>query len=145
MSKNIGELTELKFYLEAFELGFIASKPFGDNAKYDFIIDSDGILSRVQVKSTNIKDERIRGDAYRINSSYGATRKNGYTKKEIDFLAAYIIPENTWYIIPIDKISGIKSLYFSPQKKCKKRLEIFKERWDLFKQSCLQPDFLQKI
>lgn len=132
LPKNIGELTELRFYLKAFLIGFVVSKPFGDNAKYDFIVDAKGRLSRVQVKSTNVKDKYTAGDGYRINSSYGATRKNGYTKENIDFLAVYIIPEDTWYIIPISEISGIKTIRFTPQKECKKRLEIFKNRWDLF-------------
>lgn len=38
-SKSKGELTEMRFMVEATKQGFIVSKPFGDNQRYDFVID----------------------------------------------------------------------------------------------------------
>ena len=50
--KNQGDNAELRFMLLNHELGNIVSKPFGDNAKYDLIVDTSTELQRVQVKST---------------------------------------------------------------------------------------------
>lgn len=130
--KAQGELTELRFYLKAFEQGLIVSKPFGDNQRYDFIVDCEGRLSRVQIKSVSVIDKYSRDKRYRINSSFGASRKKSYSVNEIDVLVVFIIPENTWYIIPVREISSIKTLGFRPHKKSNGKMESFKNRWDLF-------------
>jgi hypothetical protein len=131
--KGQGEIVELKFFLKSFENGLIVSKPFGDNQKYDFIVDAENRLSRVQVKSTFQKDKYSQRNTnrYRINSSFGASRKKQYTKKEIDILVVYIQPEDAWYIIPVDNVCKIKTLSFYPHLKSGK-MESFRERWDLF-------------
>ena len=51
-SKAKGELGEMIFLHKASSLGFGVAKPFGDNERYDFILDSGERLWRVQVKST---------------------------------------------------------------------------------------------
>lgn len=131
--KKQGEITELRFYLMAFEKGLIISKPFGDNQKYDFIVDAKGRLSRVQVKSVSMKDKYSRGRMrYRINASFGATHKHVYSKEIIDFLVVFVIPENTWYVVPIEAIPGIKTLAFRPDRESKGKLEIYREAWNLF-------------
>src|SRR5438477_12810869 len=52
-SKRQGELSELAFVYKAASLGFIVAKPYGDNERYDFVVDSGQRLWRVQVKSTS--------------------------------------------------------------------------------------------
>ena len=131
--KKQGEITELRFYLMAFEKGLIVSKPFGDNQKYDFIVDAKGRLSRVQVKSVSMKDKYSRGRMrYRINASFGASRKQSYSKEIIDFLVVFVIPENAWYVIPVEIISAIKTLGFRPDRNSNGKLEKYREAWNLF-------------
>lgn len=132
MSKSQGELVELKFYVKAYEQDFIVSKPFGDNAKYDFIVDSGHRINRVQVKSVGSKDMSSRADRYRVAATHGKNSKNVYTEKQIDYLAAYVIPLDVWYIIPVSElISGSLSL-FPHRETSKGYYEKFKEAWDLF-------------
>lgn len=133
MSKAQGELTELMFYTLAYRKGWIVSKPFGDNARYDFIVDATGRLSRVQVKSTSVKDHTGRHDRYTAVIAHGCKGKLRYTKNDVDLIAVYVIPENAWYIIPIAELGGsikINIRPFSPNSKGK--YERFKEAWDLF-------------
>lgn len=130
-SKSKGELTEMLFMVAATKQGFIVSKPFGDNQRYDFIIDGGEGLHRVQVKATYIKDQHAtRGDRYRINASFGASHKKSYSNKEIDILAVYIAPEEVWYIIPVREIENRKTFGFRPHLKSKGRLEKYKESWE---------------
>ena len=132
MSKTQGELTELRFYLIAYSRGWIISKPFGDNAKYDFVVDVGGKLSRIQVKSTSIMDHTNRQDRYAVLAASGNKVKKVYTKNEIDFLAMYIIPEDVWYIIPVEKLDGRMKLHFRPFDSASKgKHESFKMAWDL--------------
>ena len=132
MIKNQGELVELRFYVKAYEQGLIVSKPFGDNAKYDFIIDSGQMRNRVQVKSVGSKDTSSRANRYRIAATYGKDAKKLYTEKQIDCLAAYVIPLDVWYIIPVTElVSGSLSL-FPHREKTKGYYEKYREAWDLF-------------
>ena len=38
-----------------------------------------------------------------------------YTADEIDFLAVYIIPEDTWFIIPVRAFTPLRSLHLYPR------------------------------
>ena len=61
-SKRQGELSELAFVYKAASLGFIVAKPYGDNERYDFVVDSGQRLWRVQVKSTSY----LHSGSYRV-------------------------------------------------------------------------------
>ena len=91
-----GELAELAFLLKAASLGLSVSRPYGDSAPFDFIVLSDtGKLSRVQIKSAAALAQRR---YYIINSKLGRSRP--YDRSHIDFLVAYLVPEDSWYILP---------------------------------------------
>ena len=141
--KQQGELVELKFYLKMYEQGFIISKPFGDNAPYDFIVDSNSNfgLNRVQVKSTSRLDTAKRQNRYFLSVAHGADTKKPYTKAEIDVLVGYVIPENTWYIIPIEQCNQ-RNIALYPHREGVGKFERYKEWWAYF-QSC-PPSHLQR-
>jgi len=124
-----GELIELLFAQKATSLGFQVCKPVCDES-YDFILDSGRRLWRVQVKST----DRLRKGGYLIGACHFHSRstKQAYTAAEIDILAAYIVPEKAWYIIPIDQFTPQKWLSFYPQNRNSQgRFEPNREAWDL--------------
>jgi hypothetical protein len=126
-----GELIELLFAQKATSLGFRIFKPVCDES-YDFIIDSGRRFSRVQVKST----DRLRKGGYLIGACHFATHntKQCYTSAEIDILAAYIVPEKAWYIIPIKAFTPQQWLSFYPQnKQSQGRFEPYREAWPLLK------------
>lgn len=51
-TKDLGELSQAKIISRCLELGFSVSIPFGDNQRYDLILDcKDGTLLRVQCKT----------------------------------------------------------------------------------------------
>src|SRR5438477_7427673 len=72
----------------------MVSKPWGDSAPYDFMIEHNGRVLRVQVKSTM----RIVRGCYRCHVPYN--RGQGSPQRLMDFVAAYVIPEDLWYILP---------------------------------------------
>ena len=98
-TKNIGDVGEAIVLAETVKKGLNISKPFGDNAKYDFIIEEpDGYLSKIQVKtSTRNNGEVIRFD---ISSSYiirGEYTKLSYTKEDIDYFLLVNLENNEIY------------------------------------------------
>ena len=109
----------------AISMGFGVAKPWGDSERYDFILSSGSLLWRVQVKST----ERFAESRYRVKGG-GSTAD--YRLDEIDFLAAYIVPEELWYVVPVAAVVPRKSLRFYPNGKSNGRLEKYREAWRLF-------------
>ena len=103
------------FMVKASTQGMIVSKPYGDNQRYDFILDAAGRLLRLQVKGvfSACRGEFRRG--YPISAS--RHRRSGlatYKASEIDFLAGFVAPHNAWYIVPVQAIAGRKSIRFYP-------------------------------
>jgi PD-(D/E)XK endonuclease len=175
-TKRRGELAELVFLLIATRMGFAVSKPYGDNERYDFIVDSHrqllchpeeggcptvrdfrGVgtfgganqgqaggkngraasilcprppLWRIQVKAST----QLLNGLYRVN----AHRRSGgravpYRIGEIDFIAAYIIPEDTWYIIPLHAVRGTSLLFRRKKDRRPGLYDRYKEAWHLLR------------
>jgi hypothetical protein len=124
-AKARGEWAELRFMTRAAELSLRVTKPWGDNAPYDFAIESAGHFLRIQVKCTTCKRD----------NSYVCTicaNHVPYRPDQIDFIAAYVIPADAWYILPIAIIEGHPEIQLSPHRKNAKHAK-YKEAWHLLK------------
>jgi hypothetical protein len=124
-AKQRGEWAELRFMTRATELGFIVAKPWGDSAPFDLALAHRGRFVRVQVKCTIFH----RGNSYKCHLD-----SNGvpYRPDQIDFFAAYIIPTDTWYILPIKATHHQPDILLTPHSKNAK-YEKYKEAWHLLK------------
>jgi PD-(D/E)XK endonuclease len=93
--KERGEWVEAKFIAEALRRHYTVLKPWGDSQPFDVALCFGNRIVRVQVKSTTYRV----GTGYRcqLGTNYHARR---YTPDMLDFFAAYVIPQQTWYIIP---------------------------------------------
>ena len=167
-TKRRGEISELAFALAAARQGFGISRPYGDSERYDLILDCpkndpshlvpvipteaerkrakwrDLLLApgrprlvRVQVKSST----QLQCGLYRVNAH---RRINGravpYTLAEIDFFAAYVIPEDSWFIFPLTHILGATAVTLSPKRRRKPHINNpYREAWHLLR----QPDGLE--
>jgi hypothetical protein len=85
-AKERGEWAEARFVARAAELMFRVAKPWGDSAPYDLMVERDGLIYRVQVKSTM---RRMKGCSFPCTMPSGKRLTN--ILKEIDFVAAYVI------------------------------------------------------
>ena len=121
--KRDGEQTEAAFLNKATGLGLGVAKPWGDSERYDLIVDSGRRLWRVQVKSTRYVGER----RFSITAR-GCTA--AYTADEIDFLAAYIVPLDLWYVVPVTAFAPRKCLRFYPEGESSVgQYEKYREAW----------------
>ncbi len=126
-SKTRGEWVELRFMTSASEHGLRVSKPWGESSPYDFITEHKEKLLRVQVKSTTYS----RWHSY-ICTLRGSQNRR-YTNTQIDFVAAYIIPKNIWFIFPVEVVLKVQgSVILSPHLKVSKYGE-FQEAWHLLR------------
>jgi len=122
--KRSGEAAEAAFLAKASSLGFAVAKPWGDSERYDFVLDSGHGFLSVQVKSTQRYAER----RYRVKA---AGWKDTCTLDEIDFLAAYIVPMDLWYIVPVAAFASRKGLRFYPHSGRKSLFGQYREAWCL--------------
>jgi hypothetical protein len=126
--KARGELTEIRFLLAAALCGLIVCKPWGESQPFDFVVTLKGSrrFYRIQVKSTSHQ----RRHAYRVSVTKGGRRC--YTAREVDFVACYVVPTNTWYIIPVRLLTERKLISVYPQKSGSRGMfEPFCNRWQL--------------
>jgi len=121
--KRRGEAVEAAFLARASHLGFRVSKPWGDSDRYDFVVEGEQGFWRVQVKLTTCR----RGAAYALSLTTGGRT---YTNADIDFLVVYVVPEDLWYIIPIERVTSLRGLGLLPHSR-KSKFDRYREAWCL--------------
>jgi hypothetical protein len=125
--KRRGEWAEMIFMARAAERGIAISKPWGDTTSYDFVVGRPGRFRAVQVKCTifEIAEGLDKGWLCTVCSS-----GRPYARGSFDFLAAYVIYEDAWYIVPEDETLGKKSISLATN--CvEARYEEYREAWHL--------------
>ena len=133
--KWIGERGECAFMNAAMEHGFLVSKPFGDSARYDAIVDprgpegGRGPLWRIQVKC--VLKHRHTGYVIPAHKGKPAILCG---LEDADFLAAYVFDYKAWYIIPVRATRGWAALWLRPDGKSRGHWERYREAWELLRE-----------
>ena len=111
-TKIKGLVTELQCQTYFTNLGYNVSIPLGEDCRYDMIVDFDGILERIQVKTCHLnKNEtgiEFSTESTRINTQENLRRK--YSKEEIDYFATFY--KDKCYLIRVEECSSQKTLSF---------------------------------
>jgi hypothetical protein len=128
-TKRRGEVAEAAFLHKAASLGYSVSKPWGESDRYDFIIDTGDHCWRVQVKSAHTS--AINGYTFH---ACGNVSSRIYTSRDIDFLVGYVVPDNVWYVLPIELFLTIGAVKVFPSSKRRmSRYEKYREAWEYFR------------
>ncbi len=122
-----GELAEIQFLARAAALGLRVSKPYGDCLPYDFIVEHGGRMLRVQVKSTSYQNPGYTAYKCFVKPSPKGKR---YPAGAVDFIAAYVLPEDVWYILPFRQIASTSTVCLDPRNP-RNRYRPYREAWDL--------------
>jgi hypothetical protein len=134
--KKRGEWVELVFAVRAMELGMRLGRPCGESSGYDFTVDQGARIVRVQVKSTIFR-EGAEGYSCSLKDSKGPYKKNTF-----DFVAAYVIPEDVWFILPEKIVRGMWSVGLYPKLETAK-YHGYQEAWQLL--TGAMPGFVGRI
>lgn len=121
-----GEWAEVHFLARASELGLRVAKPYGDCLPYDFIVEHRGRMFRVQVKSTSYHNPGCGSYQCLVRPP----RRPRYPSDALDFFAAYVIPEDVWYIIPYPEITSTANISLDPRSQ-RNPYRQYREAWDL--------------
>lgn len=117
-SKQVGNITEMECLLAFMKLGYNVLTPYGDCERYDFAVDIQGKLYKIQVKTSRTEDEE---QSYIVFNTSSQSTKNGkqvhytYDETQIDyFMTCY---NGISYLIPVQETSAReKRLRFIPPK-----------------------------
>ena len=112
---QLGDISEQKFILYCLENNIPICKPIGNNLPYDFIIDFNNKLLKIQVKTAYKSKYK---DTWTFNTrscskNYNEIIEDDYIGK-IDYFAV-VIPEGNlpFSFVPIDKASkGSMNIYY---------------------------------
>lgn len=103
--KAKGEIVEAIVLAELLKLGKAVSIPFGNNQPYDFIVDEDGKLSRIQVKTGRHFNGSLMFDICSRNTITGKRTK--YIGRADEFMV-FAPPSKKIYRVPVHEC-GISS------------------------------------
>ena len=110
-TKIKGLTTELQCQLFFTQMGYNISVPLGEDCRYDFILDLNGILLRVQVKTCREEKNGIvfNVKSVHLNSTKG-TVSHSYTKNDIDVFATFY--KEKCYLIPVEECGVSEKNYY---------------------------------
>lgn len=103
-TKLIGERTEAIVLAELLKIGKVVLLPFGDNQRYDMVIDEDGKFIRVQCKTARLDRGRETGSIiFNARSANRAGTERHY-KGQADMFAVYYPGNKKVYMVPVDDV-----------------------------------------
>ena len=107
-SKEKGDETEIKIASRLIEAGYSVSVPFGDNDKYDLVVDDGATLRRVQCKTAwQNKPRTIRFNTYSQTTKNGEYHEQTY-REEIDAICVRYPETDQLYWISVNEATTQK-------------------------------------
>ncbi len=103
-TKLKGDVAEQATILKLLEFGWGVSKPVGDRHSYDLIVDINGKLVKLQVKSAwfNTSDQNYCVDVRRTKTNRRFMIRSLYNKQDFDFAIVYIPEKRIFYVFPVE-------------------------------------------
>ncbi|HTD33005.1 MAG TPA: group I intron-associated PD-(D/E)XK endonuclease [Candidatus Elarobacter sp.] len=112
-TKKIGDVSEAHVIAAFTRLGFKVLLPFGEDHRYDLVIDDGDRLSRVQVKTG-----RVRGGVIQFHCASTHAHRGGTTRPyfgQIEYLAVYCPEVGKVYVLPEKELTATNAhLRLSP-------------------------------
>lgn len=105
-SKDIGNIGEHVAILSLLKLGVTVSRPLGDNARYDLVIDYNGFLFKCQVKTTT--SDGVTAQFYLSSSQvHRGKAREYYSEKDVDYFICVDLTTNNVFLIENNRKSII--------------------------------------
>lgn len=96
-----GALTELQCQQDFIKRGFLVSQPIVADSKYDFIVDINNKLLRIQCKSASLSEDKTFIKLKTKTTNIRTMKDSYYSSDDIDFF--YTTYNNIAYLIPVEK------------------------------------------
>jgi hypothetical protein len=102
-SKTVGERTEAIVLAELLKAGYVVLLPFGDNQRYDIVVEVDGAFQRVQCKTARLVLGSVL--SFKTCSTYAHRGRpsRGY-RGEAELFGVYAPHTGKVYLIPVEEV-----------------------------------------
>jgi len=100
-TKDIGERSEAKILSAILDKGIPVLMPWGDNQRYDFVIEVEGKFLKIQCKTASKRGNVLRFPTRSLTTKNGKPTKVGY-KGQIDYFMIYSPDTQDIYCIHVD-------------------------------------------
>ena len=104
-----GCITEMKVMTHFLELGYAVSQPLLQNSKYDCILDVNGKLYKIQIKTARQDTSSFKFNCKSVTTTGTKSITTKYSKEEIDFFATEWLGK--YYLVPVEECSVEKRLW----------------------------------
>jgi hypothetical protein len=117
--KDIGDRTTLTVMLALREVGFAVLVPFGENTRYDLVIDDGAKIARVQCKTGRLRKGAV---LWSMCSNYGHQKNPRVVHRdyqgEVDYFGVFCPETQGVYLIPLADVPMLRqgSLRVMPPK-----------------------------
>lgn len=111
--KQKGNITELECLLAFVKKGYKVSIPYGEDCRYDLVVDINNKLYRIQCKTSQSLPNPEDGFKFKSKSvviTTRGTKESTYSENEIDFFATMY--EGQCYLVPVSECGHEKTLRF---------------------------------
>ena len=137
-TKLKSDIAESAVAIELLTRGYNVLRPIGDRLAYDLAIETEGKLSRIQVKHAwfNEKDKAYIVDARRTKTNRRRMLRKKYSNEDFDFAVIYLGDKRTFYVMPADIFNSFASTITfveDPKRQRAPKSAEYRERWDLLK------------
>lgn len=145
---DVGDRTTLAVISVLRELGYGVLLPFGENTRYDLVIDNGEELEKVQCKTGRLRRGAV---IWSMCSNYGHQSNPHFPRRdyqgEVDYFGVYCPETSGVYLIPIDDIPmrARGSLRVdAPRNNQRKRIR-FANRYEIGRVQVHAPDSVQRV
>ena len=102
-TKTAGDISEAVVLAEFLRAGFPVLLPFGDNRRYDLVVEVRGRFLRVQCKTASPCGWRGDRSCIRFKARSGVHQSRSY-KGQADLFAAYSPDTSQVYVLEVDEV-----------------------------------------
>ncbi len=109
-----GLITEMQVMLRFIQMGYNVSQPLNADSKYDCIVDVNGKLLKIQIKTAHIHPktkDAIEIKCHSITTTQNKLKTGRYSQNDIDYFATFWKDE--LYLIPVKQCSETKTLHLT--------------------------------
>jgi hypothetical protein len=106
-TKRTGEVSELQVLAALARDGHVLAIPFGDNQRYDLLIDRGGVFERVQVKTGRLRTGAVRFQTCSTGSTTDHRTSVSY-KDQVEWFGVYCPENGRCYLVPIGDLPGVE-------------------------------------
>ncbi|WP_136716837.1 group I intron-associated PD-(D/E)XK endonuclease [Halorientalis salina] len=100
--KRRGQQSEAAVIYELVRRGITVLEPFGDNERYDIVVEYDSKFFRVQIKTGRVANGCVRFETRSSGTLTRKIKKEGY-EGQVDLFAVHTPEVERTFIIPISK------------------------------------------